>query len=435
MRFIFNPFSRFKPQGDPGKFLSVAYILALSVIAALALGSHLIVARMHENQKQASEIVYIAGRQRVLAQEIALRSATYALSGKEEEMYRLENAIFSFKMGHKYLTEEKKEESGEDGTLIAGEEGLEKLPANEDPLLAEREPIEMSPELHNIYFSKPFQLDQQVRDYIAAAETYITDNNLVNRQEREKMLNKVLYLGTGRLINSLDIAAQRYQEESLMEIDNLSRIQLKVFVYLMVTLLVEAVFIFRPLVMNVRKYASQLKRLALYDELTGMRNRRAFMNMANAEWSRAIRHKTPFCFAILDIDKFKSVNDTYGHAAGDDVLRHFSALLEECVRQEDVVGRIGGEEFAILLPGTSLPKGASLIERIREKVEKTPCPVKTPDKPEFMLDYTASFGVVSLNEGEEASLEELIHMADELLYEAKESGRNKVCVQKRESDA
>jgi len=170
---------------------------------------------------------------------------------------------------------------------------------------------------------------------------------------------------------------------------------------------------------NARLFA-QVQKLATTDELTGLLNRRHFFELARAELSRAVRHGLPLSAMLLDVDRFKSVNDNYGHAAGDQVLRQVAAVCRETLRAEDVVGRYGGEEFAVLLPATALGEAAAgLGERLRAALEGTVVVL-----PGLELRVTASIGVAELREDED--LASLLNRADAALYAAKGGGRNRV---------
>ncbi len=162
-----------------------------------------------------------------------------------------------------------------------------------------------------------------------------------------------------------------------------------------------------------------LERLATTDALTGARNRRAFFDLAGREVARVARTDAPLCAVMLDIDHFKAINDTHGHAAGDAVLRAVVARVIGEIRPVDILGRLGGEEFAILLPDTS-PAGALLVaERLRETFAGTPV-----DANGASVAVTASFGVAAL--GNEEDLDALLARADAALYQAKNAGRNRV---------
>lgn len=164
----------------------------------------------------------------------------------------------------------------------------------------------------------------------------------------------------------------------------------------------------------------ELRRLATTDTLTGLPNRRYFLERLDQELGRFHRHHKVVALAMLDIDHFKRVNDSYGHAAGDAVLRHFAELLPESLRKTDLAGRLGGEEFAVLLPGSDLDGAQVYAERLRERVATTPCQVG-----EFSIKYTISIGV-TLFVVQDESHDQPLARADDGLYRAKENGRNRV---------
>ncbi|OZH53369.1 hypothetical protein AFK68_18130, partial [Hydrocoleum sp. CS-953] len=160
------------------------------------------------------------------------------------------------------------------------------------------------------------------------------------------------------------------------------------------------------------------------DDLTGIDNRKEFYRKANAEFQGFKRYKNPFTLAILDIDKFKAINDTYGHLAGDRVLRTFAQEIASVIRENDIWGRIGGEEFALLLPNTMLSDGVLVLEKIRQHIQ---CfPFFLPD--DQVINVTVSIGAVE-SETIAQKLEYLLHNADQRLYHAKANGRNQVIFQ------
>jgi diguanylate cyclase (GGDEF)-like protein len=156
------------------------------------------------------------------------------------------------------------------------------------------------------------------------------------------------------------------------------------------------------------------------DELTGMRNRRAFYELGELAVSQASRYGDPVALIILDIDHFKRVNDTWGHATGDETLRLVALIIQRTVRTSDIAGRIGGEEFAILLPRASAEQAVAMAERLRAAMEKAPL-----FHDAGTIHFTASFGVAVGGRGVE-TLDRLLQDADKALYEAKEGGRNRV---------
>jgi diguanylate cyclase (GGDEF)-like protein len=163
-----------------------------------------------------------------------------------------------------------------------------------------------------------------------------------------------------------------------------------------------------------------VERQALVDPLTELSNRRALEDTLRAELARAGRFGDSVCIVLADLDDFKAVNDRYGHPCGDDVLREFAHTLEETVREIDVAGRWGGEEFALVLPGTDATGGAALAERARARLESRVIRAPNGDR----IPVTASFGVAAFPEG--GDMPTLVAAADAALYRAKRAGKNRV---------
>lgn len=159
---------------------------------------------------------------------------------------------------------------------------------------------------------------------------------------------------------------------------------------------------------------------AFLDPLTQTRNRSALFGSLQREWDLARRHEHPLSVIMLDVDHFKAVNDTYGHAAGDTVLRQVADCVAETVRASDVVFRYGGEEFLIMLANTTAEGALLLAERIRHELERQVCHTESGD----VLRVTASLGVATLMPND--SKEVLVARADQALYQAKREGRNRV---------
>jgi diguanylate cyclase (GGDEF)-like protein len=164
----------------------------------------------------------------------------------------------------------------------------------------------------------------------------------------------------------------------------------------------------------------QVQRQAVTDDLTGLANRRRFLTQLEAELNRSARSGSPLGIVIADLDDFKQVNDTYGHEAGDQALRSFAAILQATVRDIDLPVRLGGEEFAVMLPDTDIAGAIQLAERVRQTVESTE--IEGPEGRTITL--TASFGVSCFPLA--ARAEELLTDADRRLYDAKRRGKNTV---------
>jgi diguanylate cyclase (GGDEF)-like protein len=178
---------------------------------------------------------------------------------------------------------------------------------------------------------------------------------------------------------------------------------------------------FAFLLMHKERADREAHKLATTDPLTGVYNRRTFQELATRQLSRCRRERIPLSLLILDLDHFKAVNDTYGHLAGDDVLKAFSQLVSGCLRKEDLLARYGGEEFVILLPGTPEHAAVGLAERIRDLVAATPLRAGAR-----VLNLAVSVGVAAATAAALQSIETMLGRADQALYTAKAQGRNRV---------
>lgn len=171
-----------------------------------------------------------------------------------------------------------------------------------------------------------------------------------------------------------------------------------------------------------------LAHLAAFDDLTGTYNRRAIDAALASGCQRAAEQRRPVTVLMLDLDRFKEVNDLHGHAAGDAVLREFARRLLAAVRDTDIVGRYGGEEFAVLLPDTGEDAGLAVAERIRAATAA--CPFEVDSRP---LRVTVSIGASTHAGGKTTTCDVLLQQADRALYQAKQDGRNRVVAFHRSS--
>lgn len=173
-----------------------------------------------------------------------------------------------------------------------------------------------------------------------------------------------------------------------------------------------------------QKQNVELQEMAYIDPLTGMINRRKFDELSQAELERSSRYKSELSFLMLDIDHFKKINDTYGHDAGDEVLKHFSTICLEMARSLDIVARVGGEEFVVMLRETNTTGAFIFAERFRQKIFDSE--LNIGDK---IIKYTLSIGVASRQEGDK-DVKTILQRADKALYEAKKLGRNRSVIYK-----
>lgn len=380
----------------PAKSLSLAYILALGVIAVLTVGSHILTAHITTKQKEGAEIAYKIGQQRILTQEIVSYAEKYYKLGAQLDLDLLKQSIDQMESGQRFLT----------NTI------------NQSDFFHHR----FSDALHKVYFGAPYALDEKMTMFLSWGREF-AKLPLNDPDRRQIALRELTSQLPAVLANGLDAALENYQTEAQIKTDRYYGLQFYSAMFVLLVLVVEAWFIFRPLVTRVDDYHQMLLRYALEDYLTGLNNRRAFMKRASTELRRAEREGGSVVVVLSDLDKFKSVNDTYGHKVGDQVLQHYAEQLQQFLRDGDVIGRIGGEEFAILLPRTSAEMGFQTIDRLREKVSQTPCPYVDEKGQKQTLNYTASFGLVVV-EKEFSCIDDLLALADTGLYEAKNRGRN-----------
>lgn len=179
-----------------------------------------------------------------------------------------------------------------------------------------------------------------------------------------------------------------------------------------------------PHLNHIQSVLQELSYKTEHDPLTGLSNRRVFERTLDQEIERTRRSKTPLTLAILDLDNFKQVNDTWGHLKGDEVLIDFADLLSRNSRRYDLVARIGGEEFAIILSGVGLVKAKQLLERLLEGVREL-----TFNKPgsNETFSITCSAGISCYKGMVDVQMHELISKADKALYKAKKSGKDQLC--------
>lgn len=373
--------------------LTRAYMGALGVIAILTIVGHFLTAYITNSQKENAEITSIMNNVRSQADVVVSQAGTYKASGNAFDEELLSKSIGKLK--------------------------------------EKRNAIEMNRDdtIYGIFHVEPFQLNDKIENFIRGAEGFARYMRTGERTEADAVFG-VFRDQTAKILSiNLDMALEKYHADVLEQIKRSFRLQYLSVLTVLAVLFLEAVFIFRPLVLRLGEYHKDLIRLALTDVLTGLNNRRAFMQLAAAGLDHFHRHKKPFALVLMDLDKFKSVNDTYGHKVGDLVLQHYSKILLQFLRKHDVLGRVGGEEFALMLPQTTASEAQTIMERIRKSVMDTPCPYMDKQDQKQELRYTSSFGVVAVTSGT-WTLDDLLIKADENLYKAKEQGRN--CVVLRE---
>ncbi len=270
----------------------------------------------------------------------------------------------------------------------------------------------------SLAFEKLNQFDKALiaqRAYSELMQTSLEQQNLDTTLRIREELDTRRYVDA----NSALEKARAQQEHDLSESRSLVRMQFLVLM-LAAALVALVCMMFR----RSEKTAKYLKQLASTDELTKLRNRRAIMEKGQQEWQRAVRYKSPLSCLVFDLDHFKSINDSYGHSKGDEVLRALAHQLIATLRQSDCVGRIGGEEFLLFAPETDAGQAEMLAEKIRLGIAN--CRISGIENKKI----TISIGIATL--ADETSLEQLIQHADEALYEVKKNGRNRSSIYRKD---
>ena len=373
----------------------LTYICALLLIAVLTIGSHFVTDSIIRRQEDTARLVNLSGRQRMLSQRIVKIAIERALHhvprGDTIAQQKLRENVDRMAAVH-------------DG-LLHGSAALH-LPAPPAPIL-------------EIYTGQRWKLDAQVQNFLRHAHT-LAEEPTANLSLNDPDLIEIEEEARTPLLNALDAAVIAVQESSEHSILRLRQLLAGLSSLMLFILLAEALLLYRPLFNRLTNQQQRLLSIGRTDPLTGCFNRRAFDELAAAAVDRARRTGEPLSILSLDLDHFKSVNDTHGHAGGDLVLQAFTAILVQQVRSSDLIFRVGGEEFLLLLPHAAESNLSAVADRFRLAVECQPIPIGP-----IQQAITVSLGGATLHTTD-ATFTHLLARADFALYQAKRSGRNRV---------
>jgi len=373
--------------------LTLTYVLSLSIIASLSIIVHFMLDRIIVEQNDTATVVNISGQQRMLSQRISLLALEHLNTGSPEYKAEAKENLLIMQKNHQFLLKKH----------------FESLENNQASPLSER--------MENLYFGVPHNVDGKLKQF-----TLLINNSLkLNRDVSQIKDTRFWRLAKTSLLDAFNLIVKQYEDESLAKVNELRVAQHIVVVIILLTILVEALFIFRPMVSKIIHFAERLQKDANSDHLTGLFNRRAFAILAKNSVADSVRYKNPLTLLIFDIDHFKSINDNYGHDLGDKALQHISIIIKDSVRESDTVARFGGEEFVVLLPRTSEVNARVLAEKVRSNIENLPLRLE-----KTLITMTASCGFSQFSLTEK-NVGATLKRADEGLYQAKKQGRNRVC--------
>jgi diguanylate cyclase (GGDEF)-like protein len=374
--------------------LTLRYTLALGIVALLTLASYALMQNAVGTEVLGAKLLNVAGRQRMLCQRVdilAMRALAEAGPGRQARLGELDEALRELVDGHEQLTHGPAQALG----LAPDSPALRVLRVDDDNAEA--------------LFNGFVEQARALRQALARGE---------GAGEAMQRLSRTGDALLERLDTRMDVL-QRLGESTLKRLSALVQGLLGAA---LAGLLLTGLLLLRPMVAEVVRDRENLQSLnrsletqASTDKLTGVYNRRTWDVEIRREFSKARRQEHTLGMVMTDLDHFKRVNDEHGHQRGDRVLREFAERLQQAVRASDTVYRLGGEEFAVLLPGTDIEQARVTAEKLRELVAGAPLDG---------LPITASFGVAETDGNE--SPDEFFRRADQAMYAAKAGGRNRV---------
>lgn len=371
------------------RILTFRYVIALAILAMIAVASHISFTRVLRENGGSTYLNVVSGQQQTAVQLIARYASQYA-DGDGSARDKLMRGIDQLASDHEELI----------AVMEAG-----KLP---EAVIAS---------LRSVYLGDT-GLKTRVEDYVATARRLAIAQPDSDQFRQDLAL--LLADADGAVHDGFRQIVNIYDTYTIEQLRRLERMQNSMLTMVFLTLAMEAGIIFNPMVRRIVRYTSDLLKLASTDPLTGLLNRRSFLDSAFGEVRRARRDGAPSCLMSIDADHFKRINDTQGHQAGDQVLKAMAAALAARSRKNDVLARVGGEEFAILLPDMTLEHALQMAERLRGDIAR----LRTPTDAGF-VSFTISIGVTQVRD-EETELTPALNRADKALYAAKSAGRNQV---------
>lgn len=372
------------------KLFAFVYVAGLVLVALAVTVSYFVVYHQIDIGRNADQVVRVGYQQTVLAERINHLSFRHILASDDDVHIALANAAVKMKENH-------------------------------EDLLKSSDKVEFARAADDIYFDPDYELDLKLRTFLGAAEELSQRDP--SQLDLEHPLARFLdSTQTEELQTLLQHALERYRAAADSALNSTRNTLWGLYAFIMIVLMLESLLVFRLVFQTLMRKAETFRDLAQTDPLTGCYNRRSFMLAAEQAQKQVNSGNAEYAILMLDIDHFKRVNDSYGHPVGDEVIR---SLAQTCIihlRSTDMLGRLGGEEFAVLLPGTSVANAETVAENLRRRIAASTVSCDCSAEP---LHFTVSIGLTAMMAGDDSAMDAL-ERADVALYEAKASGRNRV---------
>jgi len=379
-----------------GKKYKRIYLTTFALIALLITASIIIIDYIAAEQAHMVEVHDIGGRQRMLSERTVHLLLEYASENNADTRNQIikliETALQKFDKTHKLL--------------IRG-------------LLSDGEMVIYSDSIDDIFFGEPENLDIKARIFI-----YNTREVLAREWSPELISSyylKQLREATKQdLHSSLDALADQYTTNSKARITRLRVIVAILLGGIVAVLGVVGALVFNPMFKRIESQEQELHKMAFIDPLANCHNRRSFLTSADTAFERSRRYNHTFAILYIDIDHFKNINDNYGHAIGDKTIKQMTQICQSNIRDSDIIGRIGGDEFGIILQECGLEYAIQTAEKLRQRISDhiISCDAGA-------IKFSISVGAATIMDSDK-DIDDILKRADKYLYKAKRTGRNLV---------
>jgi len=379
-----------------GKKYQRIYLTTFALIALLITTSLIIIDYIAAEESLMVEVHDIGGRQRMLSERTVHLLLEYAVEkdpdARDQIVKLIELSLQPFDKTHKRLIR---------GRLSAGETVI------------------FLKSIDDIFFGETVYLDEKARIFI-----YNTREVLANEWSPELISSyylKQLREATKQVLhNGLDTLATEYTRYSKSRIMRLRIIVAILLGGIVVVLCGAGVFVFNPMFKRIETQEQELHNMAFIDPLANCHNRRSFLTSAEIAFERSRRYSHTFAVLYLDIDHFKDLNDNYGHAIGDDAIKELTRICQDNIRDSDILGRIGGDEFGIILQECGLDFAIQTAEKLRQRISDHIILSDAGD-----INFSISVGAATVIDTDK-DIDDILKRADKYLYKAKRTGRNLV---------